>query len=183
MVLHSLPASTVTHTEMISKPSKSARKRQQLALQSLGERLIGLTTEQLYRIHLEERLFDAIMAAKSIAAHGALRRQKQLIGKLMRDVDPEPIEAAIDTFGHDDRQEKRIFREAESWRDRITGDDPDALEELFAHIGHENKTLSNEVKAWRAAVADKFRKQARRRIFREIHKEIAMKVQNDARNI
>jgi len=168
---------------MIAKPSKTARKREQLALQSLGEQLIGLTTEQLERIALEERLFDAIVAARSISAHGALRRQKQLIGKLMRDVDPEPIKAAIDAFGRDDRLERQIFREAESWRDRITGNDPDALEALFAHIGYENKTLSNEVQAWRTAVADKFRKQARRRIFREIHKEIAIKVQNDARNL
>ncbi len=168
---------------MNSKPSKSARKREHLALQSLGEQLIGLTHQQLEGIGLDERLFEAVSAAKSMRAHGALRRQKQLIGKLMRNVDPEPIRAAIDALGGEDKLVKKIFRESEEWRDRITGDDPDALAALFDYLGHQNQALINEVKSFRSATADKFRKQAKRRIFREIHKEITTKVQNQVHNI
>jgi ribosome-associated protein len=199
MVLGSSPQSTVTYLDLISKsvkpagkpeypemnskPSKSARKREHLALQSLGEQLIGLTHQQLEGIGLEERLFEAVSAAKSMRAHGALRRQKQLIGKLMRNVDPEPIRAAIDALGGDDKLAKKIFRESEEWRDRITGDDPDALAALFDYLGHQNQALVNEVKSYRSATADKFRKQAKRRIFREIHKEITTRVQNPVHNI
>ena len=168
---------------MNSKPSKSARKREHLALQSLGEQLIGLTDQQLEGIGLDERLVEAVSAAKSMRAHGALRRQKQLIGKLMRNVDPEPIRAAIDALSGDDKLAKKIFREAEEWRDRITGDDPDALAALFDDLGHQNQALIDEVKSYRSATADKFRKQAKRRIFREIHKEITTKVQNQVHNI
>ena len=84
---------------MNSKPSKSARKRETLALQTLGERLIELAPEQLASIGLDEALLEAILAAKSIRAHGALRRQKQLIGKLMRGIDPAPVAAALEAFG------------------------------------------------------------------------------------
>ena len=91
-----MPASTVTHREMNSKPSKSAKKRETHALQYLGEQLIDLSVEQLLDIGLDDILMDAIVAAKSISAHGALKRQKQLIGKLMRRVDSAPIAAALD---------------------------------------------------------------------------------------
>jgi len=168
---------------MISKPSKSARKREQLGLQTLGEQLIELSHAQLESMGLDERLLDAVVAAKSMHAHGALRRQKQLIGKLMRTIDPGPVATAVDALGRDAKLEKKIFREAEEWRDRLTDDDPDALSELFSALGHENEALRSEVRAYHAATVEKSRKQAKRRIFREIHKEIAMKVQNQPGNL
>ena len=79
-----------------SKPSKSARKREYLALQKLGEELILLRESDLQGIALDEELLEAVVAARQIKSHGALRRQKQYIGKIMRQVDPEPIRAALD---------------------------------------------------------------------------------------
>ncbi len=168
---------------MTSKPSKSARKREYLALQSLGEQLIGLTAEQLESIGLDERLLEAIVAAKTINAHGALRRQKQLIGKLMRSSDPGPIREALDRFGSNDHRDKRIFREAEQWRDRVTGRNPDAVTDLFEHLGHENEILANEISIFHSANSERAQREAKRRIFQQIHKEITLKVQKTARTI
>ena len=78
------------------KPSKSARKREYLALQRLGEALIPLLEEDLLALGLDEELLDAVLAAKRMSKRGALRRQKQYIGKLMSRVDPEPIRAALE---------------------------------------------------------------------------------------
>jgi len=83
-----------------SKPSKSARKREFLALQKLGEQLIALKTSELQEIGLDEELLEAVLDAREIKAHSALRRQKQYIGKIMRRVDPEPIRAAIARLSH-----------------------------------------------------------------------------------
>ncbi len=77
------------------KPSKSARKREYLALQKLGEELIELRESDLVCLPLEENLLDAVMEARQIKAHGALRRQKQYIGKLMRHIDPEPLQTEM----------------------------------------------------------------------------------------
>ena len=77
------------------KPSKSARKREFLALQKLGEDLIQLKESDLRQIGLSEDLLEAVLEARHIKAHGALRRQKQYIGKIMRHIDPEPIRAAM----------------------------------------------------------------------------------------
>ncbi len=77
------------------KPSKSARKREYLALQKLGEELITLKLSELEALPLDEDLVEAVMEARQIKAHGALRRQKQYIGKLMRHIDPQPLIAAM----------------------------------------------------------------------------------------
>ncbi len=77
------------------KPSKSAKKREYLALQKLGEELITLKQSELEGLPLEDDLLEAVMEARQIKAHGALRRQKQYIGKLMRHIDPEPLQAAL----------------------------------------------------------------------------------------
>jgi len=79
-----------------TKPSKSARKREYLALQKLGEELITIRESDLQSMPLDEDLLEAIMETRRIKSHGALRRQKQYIGKLMRYVDPEPINAALE---------------------------------------------------------------------------------------
>lgn len=77
------------------RPSKSARKRAAHAAQELGERLIALKETDLAKLPLPDVLADAIREAKRIKARGGLARQRQYIGKLMRDIDPEPIEAAL----------------------------------------------------------------------------------------
>lgn len=78
-----------------SKPSKSARKREYLALQKLGEELLTVREPDLLGIELEDELLEAVLEARRIKSHGALRRQKQYIGKLMRQIDPQPIRAAL----------------------------------------------------------------------------------------
>ena len=44
---------------------------------------------------IDEDLLEAVLEAKRMSKRGALRRQKQFIGKLMSRVDPEPIRAAL----------------------------------------------------------------------------------------
>jgi ribosome-associated protein len=77
------------------KPSKSARKREYIALQKLGEELIALKQSDLDSLPLDDGLREAVMEARQMKAHGALRRQKQYIGKLMRHIDAEPVRAEM----------------------------------------------------------------------------------------
>jgi len=77
------------------KPSKSARKREYIALQKLGEELITLKASDLDRLPLDDNLREAVLEAKQMKAHGALRRQKQYIGKLMRHIDPQPVRSEM----------------------------------------------------------------------------------------
>jgi ribosome-associated protein len=65
-------------------------------MQKLGEELITLRESDLQAMPLDEELRDAVLEARRIKAHGALRRQKQYIGKLMGRIDPEPIREALE---------------------------------------------------------------------------------------
>jgi ribosome-associated protein len=166
-----------------SKPSKSAKKREYLALQELGEQLIALSPEQLRDIDMDETLLDAVLAARSMTSRGALRRQKQLIGKLMRRVDPNPIRAALYALGSGDRIDKQLFKEAEIWRDRIAAGGMEDLDAYFARIDHRNGTLEDHVRALRQAPNNRAQKQAMRGIFREIHKDLVDEMQKQAPTI
>ena len=77
------------------RPSKSSRKRAAHAAQALGEQLISLKESDLSRLPLPETLLEAVRAARRIKARGGLARQKQYIGKLMRDLDTAQIEEAL----------------------------------------------------------------------------------------
>jgi 5-(carboxyamino)imidazole ribonucleotide mutase len=76
-------------------PSKSARKRAALAAQKLGEELVLLKDTELQALDLPEALTEAIREARNIRSRAAGARQRQYIGKLMREIDPEPIIAAL----------------------------------------------------------------------------------------
>lgn len=116
-------------------PSKTRRKHAMQALQDLGCVLVELHPGRLAELDLPERLVDAIAAARHIRAHEGRRRQLQYIGKLMRDIDPAPIQAAIDRWSAGAPADHERFAAAERWRDRLLADDS-ALEQFAsAHPG------------------------------------------------
>ncbi len=111
--------------------SKSQRKRDMHALQSLGQQLVELPKDQFEKITLAEGLHDAIMEARRIHQHGARKRQLQYIGKLMRGLDAEPIQEQLDTLlGHSKRAAQALHH-LERWRDRLLEEGDGALADLL----------------------------------------------------
>jgi ribosome-associated protein len=106
-----------------NRPSKTQRKKAVHALQDLGVELVELPEERLEAIEMPENLRDAVMAARSITAHEARRRQMQYIGKLMRKVDAEPIRIALDAWNMQSTRHTAAHKRAESWRERLLADD------------------------------------------------------------
>ena len=106
--------------EAFSEPSKSELKRQMTALQEIGESLIKLSDKQLAKIPVaDERLLLAIKETQRIKSNNARRRHMQFIGRLMRDIDPQPITAALAVL-HSQKQEKNeAFHALETLRDEV----------------------------------------------------------------
>lgn len=151
------------------KPSKSQKKRMQTALQDLGEQLIGLSDEKLASLSLDERLNYAIQEARRMKSHEAKRRQKQYIGKLMRDVDQKPIHALLSSLQGDDRRQKRIFANAERWRDRLVREGHDALQAFATESGQASAALASLLADLHRATSDRSETTIRRNIFRHVH--------------
>lgn len=101
------------------RPSKSQLKREAHALQALGEELVELPPEVLEPLELPDKLLEAIALARQIKQHGGRKRQMQYIGKLMRSIDPEPIQALLDQRKQAQRQQARRLHVVEDWRDRL----------------------------------------------------------------
>ncbi len=76
--------------------SRTCKKNEARALQRLGEQLVALPIAQLQTMELPDELLTAIEFAHKIRSRGARRRQIQYIGALMRHIDPQPIETALD---------------------------------------------------------------------------------------
>ena len=115
------------------RPSKSQRKREMTALQALGESLLRLTPAELARIDLPEPLREAIGEMARISAHEGRRRQMQYIGRLMRQVDPEPPRSAIEDATGESKQAVALMHRCERLRDALLADDA-ALAGVLAEL-------------------------------------------------
>lgn len=115
------------------RPSKSQLKRDMSALQDLGVELLNLPESRVQALDLPDILNDALKQARRITAHGARRRQLQLIGKLMRGIDPEPIREAVAEFKLGRAQDSLLLHQAERWRERLVDDDA-ALQDFMAEF-------------------------------------------------
>ena len=113
-------------------PSKSEKKRRAHAAQDLGEALIALREADLAALQLPAALLEAVREARRIRSRAATVRQRQYIGKLMRQIDPEPIRHALAARSEQDAQETQRFKRAEHWRARLVGEGDAALEALAA---------------------------------------------------
>lgn len=113
-------------------PSKSQLKREMLELQDLGAELVKLPAHQLAALDLPEKLQDALELARRITSHGAQKRQRQYIGRLLRDLDAAPLRAFLEQLKGADRLSKARFQENERWRDRLIDEGDAALAEFLA---------------------------------------------------
>lgn len=98
-------------------PSKSARKRHMLSLQAMGESLLDLNERQLAGIPIgDERLVTALRECRQIHSKSARKRHLQYIGKLMREIDPAPIEQALLALRHARQHSISAMHELEQLR-------------------------------------------------------------------
>ena len=95
-------------------PSKSQLKREQNALQDLGREMTKLGDEQLKRIGLPDEVLVEIVEFRRMRSFGAQRRQLQLIGKKMRNMDPVAVREAIDRVTGESRAAVALLHRCET---------------------------------------------------------------------
>ncbi len=114
--------------------SKSAVKREMTALQKLGEELVNLSPAKLAKIPMPEQLQEAVMLARRLKNREGKRRQLQYIGKIMRVIDSDAIQQALDSFHHESLAFRQHFHRLENWRDRLISEGDRAMEDLLVEI-------------------------------------------------
>ncbi len=111
--------------------SKSARKREAASLQELGVQLSALPDQEIKALDLPDTLFIALRDLRRLPSHGAQVRQRQYIGKLMRNIDPTPVLAKLAERKQRHDLEIRHFQQIERWRDRLLSEPTTGVDELL----------------------------------------------------
>lgn len=106
--------------------SKTRRKKEMHELQDLGIRLAHLSADTLKKTDLPEELREAIAEYGKIRSNGALKRQAQYIGRLMRGLDPAPIREFLDKLQGSHAAYNAFLQRVERTRETLLEND-DAL--------------------------------------------------------
>ena len=124
--------------------SRTDLKRESDELQDLGKELLTLRADLLNGIGLPDKLIGALAEAKRITNFEGKRRQMQFVGKLMRKITPEQVQAtraALTTQRSGSAHEKLALHLAEQWRDRLIGQDSAQAEWIAHHPGTDIQQL------------------------------------------
>lgn len=148
--------------------SKTKRKQEMTALQSLGAKLVDLPESQIAELPMEENLREAVLEAKRITSHEAKRRQMQYIGRLMREIDPAPLRERLEAMTGHSAQAAAQHRRLEAWRERLLAGDEALTAFAAEHPGADLQALRTLIRNTR-----KEQKEARPpRAFRELFRLI-----------
>ncbi len=126
--------------------SKTKIKQQMHDLQAVGEELAGLANDKLAELDLPENLLDALRELKRISKFGAQKRQRQYIGRLMREVDAGPIIAKLEAWKGVSREHNAWLHQLEGWRERLLENEDALTEFLAAHPGADAQRLRSLIR-------------------------------------
>ena len=115
---------------MSEKSSRTQKKKEAEALQEYGVKLVKLRDDQINAIALPEEILDAVRFAKTLQ-HGALRRQLQYIGTLMRKHNVASIQEILDNTEQSNKRISRSIREIEKWRDNLLAGSDTVMKEII----------------------------------------------------
>lgn len=167
------PAADQAAAAEAERPSKSQRKRDMAALQSLGESLLELPESTLARIDIPDDLRQALGEAARIRSHEARRRQLQYIGRLMRQLDPERLRAAIDDATGESKQAVALMHRCERLRDRLL-DDEAALADVAAMLPQADlQQLRAAIRAARREHDEGRPPRQARQLYRWLHEQLS----------
>ncbi len=155
--------------------SKTKLKAEADAAQAIGKKLVDLPKDKLLKLNLPEALFEAVMEAKRITANGAIRRQMQYLGRLMRDLDPAPIVDQLQRWEGKHNEENARFHGMERWRTRLLADAQAVSEFLLAYPQTDSQQLRTLIRNVQREEAAQKPPKSSRELFKLIRETIEAK--------
>ena len=162
------------------RPSKTELKRQMHALQTLGEQLVDLSADQLARLDLDDELREAVDFAHRVKGHEARRRHMQYLGKLMRRADADAIRAALARVTGESRAAVSLLHRAETWRDRLLGDDEALTAFIAQHPDAETQWLRSAIRSARRERELQQPPKHARELYRRVHQTLENELRDRA---
>lgn len=149
-------------------PSKSEIKRQMLARQDLAKTLSELSIDQIKSLPVEDRLKEKLLETEKIKTFGAIKRHKLFLGKLMRALDDEEInaiEARLEAIKGVNKVEIAKFHHLERLREDLLNNDSRLTQLIQDHPGQDLLNLRTLIRNARKEKAENKPPKAFREIF------------------
>jgi ribosome-associated protein len=163
-----------TDHEVPDEKTKSQIKREMQDLQDLGVELVKLSSSQLDKIAMSDSLRSAINHCQRITSNGARVRQQQLIGKLMREENVEPIQQGLNEIRFSAQKQAQAFHQLERWRDRLIKEGDGALNEyLQEHPSADRQQLRTLIRQAQKEASENKAPAAARELFRILRDLVA----------
>jgi len=158
--------------EQPSLVSKTKLKAEADAAQAVGQKLITLPKEKLLKLALPESVLEAVLEARRITSNGAIRRQKQYLGRLMRELDTTPIIEQLQKWEGKHQEENARFHGMERWRTRLM-DETGAVSEFIQTYPHvDSQQLRTLIRNAQREVATQSPPKASRALFKLIRETL-----------
>ena len=126
------------------EPSRTELKKESAELQKLGEALLTLRGDLYERLDLPESLHTGLEQLKRITNFEGRRRQSQYVGKLMRQLEPQTLQAIRDALEEQrsgSAQQTLALHAAEKWRDDLIASDDAVQAWIAAHPDTDTQQL------------------------------------------
>jgi ribosome-associated protein len=129
--------------------SRTTLKKESEALQDLGEQLLTLRQGLMDKLDLPESLREALKEANRITNFEGKRRQMQYVGKLMRRLEPEVVQAAKDAIAvqfQGSAADTQRMHKMEHWRDTLIATDETLEKWMLAYPGTDSQALRSLIR-------------------------------------
>jgi ribosome-associated protein len=149
-------------------PSKSAVKREHLALQELAQALLTVPRAELERLALDAKTWEAIDETARIKDRRALARHYKRIAKCLARLDPEPLKALLDRREQAERAATARHHQLERWRERLISEGDGALAQFLTQYPEaERQPLRTLIRAAQRD-SERGRPEGPRKLFRHL---------------
>ena len=150
------------------RPTRSQQTRAATAVNQLGVRLTTLSSVELDRLELPERLREEIDVCRKLKPR-ARGRQNRLIGQLLRAEDHDAIRERVESSKGARRDEVQREKMNELWLTRLVEEGDPAVEALMADYPQaDRQRLRLLARSARQDAESKRSKRARRELLRAI---------------
>ena len=143
----------IAESDHHERPSKTALKKQAHEQQTLGEALAALSDARLAATDMPEALRDALHEYQRTRSHEGRRRQRQHIGKLMRQADVAPLQEAVAAAQLGHAHDALALHRAEHWRMELVANDQALTRWLAAHPATDAQQLHSLIRNARKEAA------------------------------
>lgn len=151
-----------------SRPSRSQQTREATEANRLGIKLSGLSSAELDRLALPQRIRDEIVVCQQLKPRSR-GRQNRLIGQLLRAEGPEVVRERFESMKKGRRDGVQHEKETELWVGRIVIEGDSAIESLIAEYPNaERQRLRALARNARQEPVAKKAKRARRELIQVI---------------